>query len=88
MTLSLFQEYFTLILGQISLLSILITCTQLQHKHTQSDPNKKIKIKTEKNPPKTIQCKGQKIKTIQSPPPPPPQKKKKKMHPPNKKRKN
>ena len=49
MTLSLFQGYSTFTLGQISLLSILITCTQLQHKHTQSDPPPPKKKKNNNN---------------------------------------
>lgn len=76
MTLSLFQGYSTFTLGQISLLSILITCTQLQHKHTQSDPSpqiiKKIIIKTEK---KQYNVKDKKLKQYN-----PPQKYKKCTH--------
>ena len=89
MTLSLIQGYSTFILAQISLLSILIICTQLQHIHTQSDSplpppppsiSRKTNNKNRKKTKKTIQCKGQEIKTIQSTP-----KIKAKMHPPKKK---
>jgi len=68
MTLSLFQGYSTFTLGQISLLSILITCTQLQHKHTQSDPpspNPKKNNNNNKNRKKTR--KNKKLKQYNSP---------------------